>query len=86
MLLTMPLTQLSNRSISSGTFPDSCKIAKLKPLFKMVLERIPSATYLQSPHEQTMEFIDKHKILYKFPSGFRKNHSTDCCFSYFTEK
>ena len=27
-LLTMPLTQLWNLSISSGTFPDACKIAK----------------------------------------------------------
>ena len=33
-LLTMPITQLCNLSISSGTFPDACKIAKLKPLFK----------------------------------------------------
>ena len=27
-LLTMPLTQLWNLSISSGTFPDACKIAE----------------------------------------------------------
>ena len=33
-LLTMPTTQLWVLSISSGTFPDACKIAKLKPLFK----------------------------------------------------
>ena len=33
-LLTMPITQLCNLSISSGTFPDACKITKLKPLFK----------------------------------------------------
>ena len=50
-LLTMLIIQLCNLSISSGTFHDVCKIAKLKPLFKKVLERIPSATYLQSPGE-----------------------------------
>ena len=33
-LLTLPITQLYNLSIFCGTFPDPCKIAKLKPLFK----------------------------------------------------
>ena len=43
-----------------------------------VLERIV--------HEQTMEFLDKHNILYKFQSGFRKNHSTKFYLSYLTDK
>ena len=43
-LLPTPITQLCNLSISSGTFPDACKIAKLKPLFKKSLERIPRTT------------------------------------------
>ena len=83
---------------SSGRFPDACKIVKLKPLFKRgskmdpknyrpisllplmpkVLERIK--------REQSMEFLDKHNILYKFQSGFRKNHSTDFCLSYLIDK
>ena len=33
-----------------------------------------------------MEFLDKHKILYKFQSGFQKNHSTNFCLSYLTNK
>ena len=33
-----------------------------------------------------MEFLDKHKILYKFQSGFRKNHSIDFCLSYLIGK
>ena len=33
-LLATPITQLYNLSGSSGRFPDACKIAKLKPLFK----------------------------------------------------
>ena len=37
-------------------------------------------------NEQTMEFLDKHNILYKFQSGFRKNHSIDFCLSYLTDK
>ena len=33
-----------------------------------------------------MEFIDKHNILYKFQSGFLKNHSTDFYLSCLTDK
>ena len=33
-LLTTPVTQLCNLSVFAGRFPDACKIAKLKPLFK----------------------------------------------------
>ena len=32
-----------------------------------------------------MEFLSNNKILYKFQSGFRKNHSTDFCLSYLTD-
>ena len=97
-LLATPITQLWNLSVSFGRFPYACKIAKLKPLFKKgsktdpknyrpisflpliakVLERIV--------HEQSMEFLDKHNILYKFQSEFWKNHSTDFCLSYLTDK
>ena len=33
-----------------------------------------------------MEFLDKIKILYKFQSGFQKNHSTNFCLSHLTDK
>ena len=48
------------------------------PLMSKVLERIV--------HEQTIEFLGKHNILYKFQSRFRKNHSTDLCLSHLTDK
>ena len=35
-------------------------------------------------NNQSMEFLDKHNILYKFQLGFQKNHSTDFCLSYLT--
>ena len=37
-------------------------------------------------HEQSMEFLDKHNILYKFQSGLLKNYSTDIFLSYVTDK
>ena len=94
----MPITQLCNLSISSGRFPDACKIAKLKPLFKkgsktgaknyrpISLLPLISKVLERIVHEQSMEFLDKDNILYKFQPGFRKNHSTNFCLSYLTDK
>ena len=33
-VLSKPISELCNLSIKLGSFPDSCKIANLKPLFK----------------------------------------------------
>ena len=33
-----------------------------------------------------MEYLTDNKILYRYQSGFRKNHSTDTCLSYLTDK
>ena len=97
-LLTTPRTQLCNLSISSGTFPDTYKKAKLKPLLKkgtrtdpknyrpISLPRLIYKVLERVINEPTAEFYEKHKILYKFSSGFRKNHSTDICLSYLTDK
>ena len=37
-------------------------------------------------HDQTQEFLDANKILYRFQSGFRKGYSTDSCLSYLNNK
>ena len=42
--------------------PKNYRPISLPPLMSKVLERIV--------HEQSMEFFDKHNILYKFQSGF----------------
>ena len=36
--------------------------------------------------DQTEEFLSLNKILYDYKSGFRKNHSTDTCFSFLNDK
>ena len=72
-LLATPITQLFNLSISSSRFPDACKIAKLKRLFKKGSKTDPKnyrpisiLPLMSIVHEQSMEFLDKHYILYKF--------------------
>ena len=97
-LLTTLITQLWNLSISSGGFPDACKIANLKPIFKkgsrtdpknyrpISLLTLMSKVLQRIAHEQTMEFLNKHNILYKFRSGLWQNHSIDFCLSYLADK
>ena len=83
-LVTTPITQLRNLSTSSRRFLDTCKIAKLKPIFKKGTRADPknygpislllliSKVLKRVLLEQTKEFLDKNKILYKFGSGFTK--------------
>ena len=97
-VLASPITDLVNLSISLSLFPDDCKIAKLKPLYKKEAKTKPknyrpisllpllSKIIERIIHNQTQEFLDKNNILYKYQSGFRKHHSTDTCLSYLTDK
>ena len=97
-VLATPITQICNLSIKLSTVPDECKIAKLKPLYKKGKKTDPknyrpisllpviSKILEKVIHDQTMEFVTKKNILYKFQSGFRKFHSTDSCLSYLQDK
>ena len=85
------LTQIFNLSIKKSVFPDKCKIAKLKPLYKKGSKMEPknyrpisllplvSKIFEKIVHYQTQDYLDTHKILYKYQSGFRTKHSTDTC-------
>ena len=81
-----------------GSFPDACKITKVKPVFKLGSKTDPSIYRPISPLlllskvfkivvlDQTKEFLNVNKILYDHQSGFRKNHSTDTCLSFLNDK
>ena len=84
-------------SPSHGIFP-VCKVAKLKPIFK-IGKKIDPSNYrpiLWLPliskiikklvHNQTNEFLSANKILYNYQSGFRTNYSTNQCLSLLTDK
>ena len=86
--LIQPLTFVTNLSLLQGIFPDELKKAKiiplyksndpmlfnnyrpisLLPLFSKILERIM--------YNRIIGFINKHKLLFKYQFGFRKDHST----------
>ena len=97
-VLSKPISELCNLSIKLGSFPDFCKIAKLKTLFKKGSKTNPSnyrpisLLLLISKiiekliHEQTSSFLSNNEILYICQSGFRKNHSTDSRLTFLHDK
>ena len=40
-ILAKPISELCNLSLALGSFPDACKIAKVKPLFKKASKTDP---------------------------------------------
>ena len=97
-ILAKPISELCNLSMASGSFPDACKIAKVKSLFKKGSKTDPSnyrpisllpllsKVFEKVFLDQTEEFLSLNKILYDYQSGFRKNHSTDTCLSFLNDK
>ena len=96
-ILVKPISELCNLSMTLGSFPDAFKIEKVKALFKKGSKTDPSnyrAIYLlpllskvfeRVFLDQTKEFLSLHKVLYDYQFGFRKNHSTDTCFSFLND-
>ena len=96
--LAKPISGLCNLSIKYSVFPKDCQTAKLKPLCKKGSTTLPknyrpisllpliSKIIEKVVHDQTQAYLDENKILYRFQSGFRKDFSTDSCFSYLNNK
>ena len=97
-IFSKPISELCNLSMALGIFPNACKIAKVKPLFKKGSKTDPSnyrpisllpllsKVFERVVLDQTEEFLSLNKILYDYQSGFRKNHSTDTCLSFLNDK
>ena len=96
-VLALPLRNIINISIKLSTFPEECKIAKLKPIFKKgartdpknyrsisLLPRV-STIIEKSTHFQIKDFLNEKKLIYMYQSGFRTNHSTDLCLAQLTD-
>ena len=76
-----PITDLCNLSITSGKFPDSCKIAKLKPIYKksslteasnyrsISLLPLISKVIEKVIHDQTGAFLNSRNLLYNHQSA-----------------
>ena len=97
-VLALPICQLCNLSISLSTFPQHCKIAKLKPQYKKGCRTEPksfrpisllpllSKLIEKKIHDQVQNYCNENNIFFSFQSGFRGKHSTDTCLTYLHDK
>ena len=87
-ILAKPISELYKLSVTFRNFPEACKSAKLKPLFKKVSKTDPSnyrpislipllsKAFGRIVLDQTNDFLN-HNILYNDQSSVRTNHTTD---------
>ena len=97
-VLSKPISDLCNLSITSEKFPDPCKVAKLKPLYKkgsvtepcnyrpISLLPLISKVIEKVIHDQTSTFLNSKNLLYTYQSGFRKKYSADFFLSYLNDQ
>ena len=86
-VITHPLTIVFNKSLAEGVFPNSMKHADTVPLFKSknktdcnnyrpISLLITMSKLLEKVmYNRTLQFLDKHQLLYISQYGFRKKHS-----------
>ena len=84
-VLALPLKNLINLSIKLSTFPEECKIAKLKPIFKngaradpknyRLISFLPLISKLieKSIHFQIEDHLNRKKLIYMSPIAQTEN-------------
>ena len=87
-LISAPLVNIINLSLSKGIFPDKLKIGKVIPIYKTddpslfvnyrPISLLPnfSKFFEKVMYNRLVEFAETNEILYLRQFGFRKNHST----------
>ena len=89
-ILSSPISEIYNLSISHEVFTDICKVAKLNLIYKKI-KKTDSSNYRpisilpfiskvteRIVHDQTNKFLSDNDILYNFQSKFRPNYSKIC--------
>ncbi|KAL9970767.1 hypothetical protein ACROYT_G023189 [Oculina patagonica] len=83
------IAKLTNLSLSSGTFPQRWKLAKVTPLFKkgdrtdpsnfrpISILPVLSKVIERHMHDSLYTYLNDNNLLYSRQSGFRKHHSTE---------
>ena len=87
-IISQPLAQIFNVSVSLGSFPAKLKTAKVVPVFKSGDESKPgnyrpisllsifNRIFEKLVYKRLIKFVNKHNILYSSQYGFRSRHST----------
>ena len=81
------IASLINKSITSGTFPNQLKCAKVYPIFKggsksdpsnyRPISILPTISKIFEKHvnKHLMNYLNKYKLIHESQSGFRQKHS-----------
>ena len=97
-IISAHVSDIFNLSVMLSKFPNQCKIAKIKPIFKkgskleavnyrpISLLPLISKVFEKCIHDQLQMYVTNFNIIYKFQSGFRSDFSTDTCLSYLHNK
>ena len=95
--LYKPLTYIFNKSISSATYPQAFKTAKLIPLYKAEKRCDPSnyrpisllncfdKIFEKLINRQLMDYLRKNNLLYEYQYSFREGYSTDLALLIFND-
>ena len=82
------LNRIFNNAIENGIYPNAMKIARILAIFKKGSKEDPNnyrpisllscfnKIFERLLHKQLMNFLKKHKSLFKYQFGFRPKHST----------
>ena len=86
-VILKPLTEVINRSLQEGTFPDDMKRSDTIPLYK-TKEKYYTTNYRpisllltlskileKVVYKRTVKFLDKNELIYNSQYGFREKHS-----------
>ena len=96
--LAYPLMIIVNQSLNSGIFPQSLKLAKIKPLLKKddntvinnyrPISLLPTISKIVEKvvHKQIVSYLNKHSFLFAGQHGFRNSHSTETATLEFIDK
>ena len=68
-ILVKTISKICTLSIIFVTFPNACKVLRLKPVFKKEKKTAPS----------------KNNLQYNYQSGFRTNHWTNLCLLFWAD-
>ena len=97
-LISEPLAQLINLSLTTGVFPDKLKVAKVIPIYKaenpenfsnnrpISLLTNFSKIFERVMYKRLITFVEQYEILYCYQFGFWKNHSTSMALIHLVNK
>ena len=96
-VIMSPLTHILNLSLVTGIIPDDLKSARVTPIYKKnskteagnyrpvsILSTI-SKLFERVVYNQLDQYLQDHKLLYEYQSGFRSAFSTDTCLVHLTD-